>query len=334
MNVLKQSVGIDISKDTLDVTFKEQSSKGTKIKGTRKFDNNLDGFQNLVEWCEKREAGDITVYVMEATGIYHEEVLYYLNDMGKKVCVELPQRIKYYSKSKGVKTKTDKIDSGIIADYGLERELRFWTQPSENFREIRFLSREHDALLLSKNQSSNRLHAVKHSKQKPAQVIARYETQIAFYNNQLTEIEEEIKALVNQDTSLKKKLDNVVSIKGVGLMTAVKVISETDGFFLFKSISQLVSYAGLDVVDNQSGSYTGKTRISKKGNSRLRKALYMPAMTAIQYNEDLKQFNTRIMQTHHYKKQGIVAVMRKLLILIYTLWKKDVKYVPNYQWGR
>jgi transposase len=248
------------------------------------------------------------------------------------VSVELPQRIKYFAKSKGVKTKNDLIDSGVIADYGLERELKVWQPPGKEFKTLRDLSREHNTLTNSKSEAKNRLHAAKHSHDKNARVIERLQSTIKFYTNQLDEIEKDIKTTVNADKELSGKIKKVATIKGVGVMTVVKIIAETGGFFLFQNINQLISYAGLDVVENQSGNHNGKTWISKKGNADLRTALYMPALSAIRFNEKMKSFNERIMESHSYKKQGIVAVMRKLLILIYTLWKKNEEFIPDYKW--
>jgi len=334
MDVIKQSIGIDVSKNSLEVKFKEKNTKGIKIKGSSKFDNTSNGFINLLEWCTKREKVKNVVYVLEATGVYHEDVLYFLFDQGKKISVELPQRIKYFAKSKGVKTKNDLIDSGIIADYGLERELKVWQPPGKEFKTLRDLSREHNTLTNSKSIAKNRLHAAKHSHDKNIRVIERLQSTIKFYSHQLSEIEKDIKTTVNADKELSGRIKKVTTIKGVGIMTVVKIIAETGGFYLFKNINQLISYAGLDVVENQSGNHNGKTWISKKGNADLRTALYMPAMSAIRFDEKIKSFNERIMATHIYKKQGIVAVMRKLLILIYTLWKKNEEYNSDYKWGR
>lgn len=333
MEVTKQCVGIDVSKDTLEVVFKEKTSNTVKIKGSSKFDNTSVGFTHLLEWCNKRERVENVAYVLEATGIYHEDVLYYLFDKGKKVSVELPQRIKYYAKSKGVKTKNDLIDSGVIADYGLERELKAWHPPGKGFKSLRDLSREHNTLMGSRSEAMNRLHAANHSHDKNPRVTERLQRTIEFCTSQLEEIEKDIKTVVNADRELCAKIKKVATIKGVALMTVVKVIAETGGFYLFQNINQLISYAGLDVVENQSGNHKGKTRISKKGNADLRTALYMPSLSAIRYNQKMKSFNERIMHTHKYKKQGIVAVMRKLLILIYTLWKKDQEFIPDYKWS-
>lgn len=334
MGLKKQSVGIDVSKDSLEVKFKEGTAKGVKIKGSSKFDNTSGGHVDLLQWCNKREKVENVVYVMEATGVYHEEVLYFLFGQGKKVSVELPQRIKYFAKSKGVKTKNDLIDSGVIADYGLERELKAWQPPGEGFKTLRDLSREHTTLTNSKAVAKNRLHAAKHSHDKNARVIERLQSTIEFHTGQLGEIEKDIKKTVNADKELSGRIKKVSTIKGVGIMTVVKVIAETGGFYLFQNINQLISYAGLDVVEKQSGGHNGKTWISKKGNADLRTALYMPALSAIRFNEKMKLFNKRIMETHSYKKQGIVAVMRKLLILIYTLWKKNEEFRIDYKWGQ
>jgi transposase len=333
MVIIKQSVGIDVSKDKLDVIFKEQSDNGVTIKGSKKFDNTLVGFLLLLGWCDKRIKTKNIIFVLEATGIYHEDLLYFLHDNGKRVCVELPQRIKYFAKSKGVKTKNDKIDSGVIADYGIERTLKIWQPPSPQFKTLRDFSREHRALNDAKTIAMNRLHADQHAHEKDTGVIERTQAQIEFYNQQIEKVKTDIKVVIKADEKLSKKLQKIETIKGVGLITIVTVIAETGGFYLFNNINQLISYAGLDVIENQSGNHKGKTRISKKGNSNLRTAVYMPALSAIRFNDKMKALNDRIMETHKYKKQGIVAVMRKLLILIYTLWKKDEEYDPDYEWG-
>jgi transposase len=153
---------------------------------------------------------------------------------------------------------------------------------------------------------------------------------IAFYKKQLKAIEKELKALVKADEGLWEKIQNIVTVKGLRFITVVKVLSEGNGFLLFNNIRHLVRYAGLDVVAKESGKHKGKTRISKKGNARIRSALYMPALTAATHNSTLKNFYERVNHNRTIKKQGIVAVMRKLLILIYTLWKKEEAYIENY----
>jgi len=332
MSVVKQSVGFDVSKETLEVKFLEQDdTRRVRIKGSRKFDNTFKGHQQIIDWCDKRQKNKNIVFIMEATGVYHEELLYFLHKKDKSVILELPQRIKYFAKSKGVKTKNDKIDSGVIAEYGLERELKVWQPPSESFKSLRDLSREHGALKHSRSIVLNRIHAANTAYKKDLKVLERLKEQIEFYDKQLEEVEKDMKEIVKADKEFSQKIKNIKTIKGIGFITIITVLAETGGFYLFKSISQLVSYAGLDVIENQSGKHNGKTRISKKGNSRLRTVMYMPSLSAIRFNKKMAALNDRVMKTHKYKKQGMIAVMRKLLILIYTLWKKNETYNNKYQ---
>lgn len=138
--------------------------------------------------------------------------------------------------------------------------------------------------------------------------------------------------MIRSDQGLTEKVDKLLSIKGVGLITVATIIAETLGFEHFKSIKQVVSYAGYDVVERQSGSsIKGKTRISKNGNRYIRNALYFPAMVSCRYNQDLKKTYLRIIQNKPSKMVGQVAIQRKLLSLMYTLWKNDSEYIEGYK---
>ncbi len=117
----------------------------------------------------------------------------------------------------------------------------------------------------------------------------------------------------------------------MGIITIATVVAETDGFSRFENIRQLVSFTGLDIKMNESGRFKGKTTISRKGNSFIRSALYMPAISAATNNPDLKIYYQRISSRKKVKKMAVIPVARKLLILIYTLWKKDTEYIVGYQ---
>ncbi len=334
--VLKQVVGIDVGKDEFYVCYKVQyEDNSTIIKGTKSFDNTILGMQSFLKWSEKRNrwVSVAPIYVMEATGIYYENLAYFLYENGKKVSVHLAQKLKYYAKSCNLKTKTDKVDAKMIAAFGIERnlEIAIWTPPSKEFKLIRDLSREHTSLKQNLTALKSQLHALNHAHATNKKVITIKKEMIVFYEAQLKIIEKELKKLVESDKELYSKIEKIKTVKGLGFITIVKVLSEVNGFLLFKNIRQLVSYAGLDIVKNESGKHEGKTRISKKGNPHLRTALYMPAMTAIRCNKNLKAFYERINEGRKIKKQGLIAVMRKLLILIYTLWKKNEVYIDNYK---
>ena len=114
-------------------------------------------------------------------------------------------------------------------------------------------------------------------------------------------------------------------------MTAATILGETNGFDLIRNKRQLASYAGLDVKEKQSGtSVKGKPRISKKGNRYLRKAMHLPALTAIRHDERFKAIFARIVSKHGIKMKAAVAIQRKLLEMAYTLYKKQEKYNHEY----
>lgn len=115
-------------------------------------------------------------------------------------------------------------------------------------------------------------------------------------------------------------------------MTAATVIGETDGFNQVKNKRQLISYAGYDVINQESGtSVKTKARISKRGNKHIRKAMHMPALSSIRSGGSNKELFVRLVCKSGIKMKGVVAVQRKLLVLIYTLWKNNSEYNPNYE---
>ena len=119
-------------------------------------------------------------------------------------------------------------------------------------------------------------------------------------------------------------------VRGLSTLSIATVIAETSGFELFENYKQVVSYAGYDVVENQSGLHSGKTKISKKGNSRIRRILHMPSLTAIgSEGSSYQQLYLRIYERTGIKMKGIVAVQKKLLLTIYYLWKKNIPYNIN-----
>ncbi len=118
----------------------------------------------------------------------------------------------------------------------------------------------------------------------------------------------------------------------MGLQNLAVIVAETNGFTAFENVAQLVSYAGYDVVENQSGKRSGKTKISKKGNSHIRRCLHFPAFNMITYEvAPFKNLYERVYEKSKIKMKAYTAVQKKLLEFIYILWKKDEAFDPNYQ---
>ncbi len=270
-------------------------------------------------------------FTMEATGVYYENLAYFLIERTRNVYVLLPIVAKKYFDSLNTKSKTDKIDSKLLARLGLERKLKAWAVHSDIFRRMRRLTREHEHLQKQKTMASNQLHALKHSHKPGQKSIARYERLIETLEDLIKEVEKEMEKLYKEEPEVKEKLKKVMSIPGVSLTTAMTVIAETNGFATFTNAKQVVSYAGLDVRVRESGKYKGQARITKKGNRHIRRALYMPAISHKIHSTKGAQFYERISQRKSSNMIAITALERKLLILIYSLWKKQEYYDPNYE---
>ncbi len=332
--VLKYSVGIDISKDELEICFKSlQKGQETKVKGTRKFPNTKKGFLQVNNWIGKRYKDKTIplVVVVEATGVYHEKVSYYLHKSGYCVVIILPNQSNSYLKSLGIKSKTDSIDSKGLAQMGIERKLRIWTPPNAELMELRSLTRHKNNLQKTKTELKNRLHAQQNSEHPSKMVVKQLKSQIRTMDNHLNSIDKSIKALLENQSLFNDKIKKISSsIKGIGVDTVVSIVAETNGFELFRSQGQLISYSGYDIVENQSGKRNGKTKISKKGNSHIRKSLYFPALNMVRYNvEPFTSLYNRVFERTKIKMKGYVAVQRKLLCMVYTLWKKDQTFDPE-----
>ena len=332
--IVKQVVGIDVGSKELVVCLGKMDEVLVKeMCSYRSFLNTPQGFKQLSQWVGKLTSKGVPIqYVMEATGTYHEGLAYYLEGRQCSVSIVLPNKINHYFKTLDVKSITDKTASEAITLFGLERTLDLWHSPHPVHKKLRQLTRERDQLVQERTMIKNQLHAEKAEAFSNTQSIARMKQRIDLLNKQESIILKEIKELIQGEPELKKKVEIVSTIPGVGILTAATVLVETNGFDLIHSKKQLTSYAGLDVREKQSGtSIKGKPSISKRGNRYLRKALHLPALAAIRHEKQYKNQFVRLVSRHGIKMKAAVAVQRKLLELIYTLFKTGEPFDPNYR---
>jgi transposase len=334
VKVIKQNVGVDISKDDFKVSFQQlKDTHQSRIKASRGFKNTLTGFKAFDQWMQRHGTADLTIRItLEATGVYYEQLVHFLYDQGNyHISVVLANQSKAFAKSLGINTKTDKVDARMLGQMGLERDLKQWAPMSTNIRTIKQLTRERVTLLDEKVALMNRMHAHNHAYQPSKKVVKRLKNRLQWTTRQIKQVEKEIEQQVELDPDLKERIDKVCQVKGLGLLTVATIVAETGGFELFTSRSQLTSFAGFDIVERQSGSsIKGKTRISKKGNRFIRRALYCPAMSVVRYETQFQQLYERVADRTAIKMKGLVAVQRKLLLLIYTLFKNNVNYDPDF----
>lgn len=334
MAYLKQCVGIDISKDSFAACICKRNLEGTSsFSKVGNFANDKTGFNQLLRWVKSEAEKDVElVFLMEATGVYFESLAYHLHKLKKTVHVALPNTTKHYFSSHNIKSKTDALDAKWLSQFGVERKHKTWNPPSSIVLQLRNLTR----FYLQLQEQKTALNNIKHSKDCSHEVqkfiLQSNKKLISEIDKQIIKTKTEIEKLIASDTSLNEKINKLLTIKGVGLMTIATILAETFCFEHFNSIKQVVSFAGYDVVQRESGtSVKGKTRISKKGNRYIRNALYFPAMVSCRYNPILKETYIRINKTKASKMIGQVAIQRKLLALIFTLWKNDTTFDPEYK---
>ena len=320
MKVIKEVVGIDVAKDELVFRL------GTKFENSETLfsqdlivENNLNGFKILLKKVESLSKSKVK-FVMEATGSYQEKLAFYLISKKQDLSIVLASRAKAYGRSLEFKSKTDKIDAKILAMMGLERALIPWEAPSPLMIELKAMTRLRKSFVDTKVEYQNKLHAKEVGYSVNQNIKKHLRKMIEHFNKEITKIEESILKLVKSDSEIYDNIRRVSGIKGVGEMSLIIIIAETDCFKLFSSMKQVASYSGLDVVLSESGKKARKSKISKKGNKYIRTALFMCALSASRYNKQMKQFKDRINERNSIKKVAITAISRKLLTLIYTIW--------------
>ncbi|MFV1451231.1 IS110 family transposase [Maribacter sp. HS] len=330
---LKQSLGIDVSKLNLSLSLGFLNERLVKeFKSRPDVSNDIKGYKVLLKWLGASVDPEVELLVvLEATGVYHQGIAHYLYEHGHSVCVMQSGRVKRYAQSLDQRSKTDALDSRMLSMLGLERNIRLWHPPSEELQELKGLSRERSSLLNDRTVEINRQGAIASSVHSNVRALKRHKIRLKLLNTQIEAVEEEMRSLIADNEELKRKLEYLTSIPGVSFISAATVIGETLGFESIVNAKQLASYAGYDVVLRESGNYKGKTRISKKGNSHIRAVLHMPSMTCVRCNPTLKQFYNRLKPNKAKPLVALVAVQRKLLILMYTLWKNEQFYDAEFE---
>lgn len=330
--IVKQVVGIDVAQQELVVCLGRMSNNWVpELYSNKSFPNTAAGFKSLITWVSRCTLDTVPVrYVMEATGVYHQKLAYYLHGEGCELSIVLPNKISNYARSLDTKTVTDKTASQAIAQFGLERSLDLWQKPKEVYGQLKHLTRERDQLVSERTVLKNQLHAETAQAIPYKKSLDRIQKRVALLDKQEKEIMTELRQIIASDSEVQQIVAILCTMPGVGVLTAATVLAETNGFELIKNKRQLTSYAGLDVREKQSGtSVKGKPRISKKGNKYLRKAMHLPALTAIRHQETFKNTFTRLVSRHGIKMKAAVAIQRKLLELMFTLYKTKTKFNKN-----
>jgi len=316
------SLGIDVGKTNLELALRSEEN----IVARTTISNDPEGHNTLVRWIEDRGARPEKACVcLEASGDFEKAIANRLYEEGYRVSVVNPRRIKGYASSQLKRTKTDSADAALIARFGQREEPRPWEPASAAESRLQELTRARQALQKEKTRAQNRLdeaedEAVREAHQNLLDEIKR----------QIEELEEEIEEHIEEDPEINDQCSLLETIPGVGSATAALVLAELGKPERFESARQAAAYAGLTPAHHKSGSSVHREpRLSKVGSSRLRDALYSPAITALRCNAAIEALGERLAERGKAKMVIVGAAMRKLLHICYGVLKNGTPFDPS-----
>jgi transposase len=316
-------VGIDVSKDTLDACL---LLPGGRTKSST-FANDPRGHAALLAWADRHAGGNALHFCMESTGSYSEAPATHLASDGRLVSVANPARVKYAGLARGRGNKTDRADARLIAEYAAREKPKAWQPPTPEVRELQALVRRIDDLTEMAAREKCRLasHALTTSARRSITRTLR------LLEKEATRVREQADELVAASESLSADRALLESIPGVGGPTATTILAELPAVERLPCAQSAAAYCGLSPREYQSGTSVRKrTRLSKAGNARLRKALFMPTQTAVRFNPLLKGFFERLVEAGKTPMQAIGACMRKLVMICYGVLKNRKPFDPKW----
>jgi transposase len=321
---MKESIGIDVSMDTLDVALYDGNSYKSK-----QYENNDKGFREIEKEILNSRKSDKLIS-MEATGVYHLKAAVYFLERGYTVSVVNPLIIKRYSEMKMLRAKTDSVDARTIATYGFYEKPYYFTRKDNKRERIAQLLKQIDAFHDMQSQNGNRIHAIKKVPGADETVISIYMELADYLKSKKNETEKRIRKILKDDYFDEYK--KLIKIPGVGKRVSSIVIGFFGRFENFENAKQVSSFIGLNPSLKQSGvSLKGKGNISKKGNGYIRKIFYMAAISASMHNKSCMDLYARLISRKKSTRVALVAVANKLVRQIFAVAKYDRIYDDNYQ---
>ncbi len=316
---IKGYVGIDISKDFFDVALPVEGKYRYLKLG-----NNKQGFRQLLQELK----GTSLVCTMEASGPYYLPLASFLHQQGLGVSVVNPLVVRHYAKMLFSRTKTDKKDAALIADYAQNQQPARWEPEAGHVLALKQLQTVVRGLQKSYHQQQRQLESLKASGKLHPQAKKSLEAVIKQLENRLEKLEEEMDDLVKKH--YQQQYEQLRSVPGLGKKSSLLLIAITGGFTRFRHVKQLISYVGFCPRIFESGSsIKGKGHICKMGMSAVRKMRYVCSWSAIRCNKACKELYERLLKKGKAKKLALVAVANKLLKQAFAVATKNEKYSEN-----
>ncbi|PKL46779.1 MAG: hypothetical protein CVV37_08420 [Nitrospira bacterium HGW-Nitrospira-1] len=317
-------VGIDVGSQELVAALEGRRP--------RSFKHSQTGIREMVAWAGRIASGAIMQFCLEATGVYGYSVACRLfREHGCPVSVINPAQIAAYARAQLRRTKTDFVDAQVILSFAASQKPPLWKPESNVLRQLYLLVTEADRIRQEQTQWSNREHTRKYQDDLPQVIKQSRKAVQRTLKRQLEKIEKATTNICKQNDDIKQQVELLCSIPGIADHSAVRILAYAKSALWNLDRRALTAHAGLAPAHKQSGtSINGKSRIAKQGDRRLRTALFMPAVVAAHHNPILKIFYQRLLEKGKPKMLAIVAVMKKLLMMIRAMLKNNLPFNPNY----
>lgn len=313
-------IGLDVSKDTLDACLLIQDKRHEK-----QFANDAVGHRQLLRWSHSLSKELPCHFCLEATGPYSQSIALFLVKKEQKVSVINPARIRFFGLAQNQGNKTDKADARLIAHYCRMQCPPPWRIAAQEVRLLQEMVRRLHALSDRAAQEKNRIQAPGQSKA----VLSSSKRVVAALDEELLRLKREVRAHVKAHENLQRDSKLLQSVPGIGEITSWDILAEMPDVEEFESAQSVAAYAGLAPREQRSGSSVRKqTQLSKRGNSRLRKAFYFPAVSAMQWNPLVRAHYERLREKGKPKMVALAACMRKLLMICYGVLKHQKPFDP------
>ncbi len=321
-------LGVDVAKAKLDCCLLLDEAAGRRK--TKVVSNTKPGIDDLLAWVAKQNVSPEALHiVMEATGIYHEQAALTLADAGVIVSIINPAQIKDFGRGLAVRTKTDGVDSFVLARYGALLKPAAWRPPPPEARVLQALLARREAIAQDLQRERNRQEKAD-ATDTPERIRQSLANSIGFLVKQLAELQQDIDRHIDKHSNLKDDMALLQSIPAVGPQVSGNLLSVMRSHD-FGSAEQLAAYLGLVPVERQSGSSVlGRAKLSKAGPARIRAVLYMAAIVATRYNPHVKAVYDRLLARGKSKMSALGAAMRKLVHLCFGVLKTRQPYQANY----
>jgi transposase len=321
-------VGIDVSQHTLDACLLPAPDGKAR---TQTFANDGAGHAALAAWADEHAGAAPVGFCLESTGAYGVGLATALADDGRHVSVVNPARVKYAGLMRGQGNKTDRADARLIAEYATRERPPAWRPAPAEVQELQALVRRRDDLRQLAAREQGRLAA-------PGLPRAAHKSirrTATFLAKEADRLQRQADELIAASAALRADRELLESIPGIGAVTAQAILAELPDAGRFASAQQAAAYAGLAPREYRSGaSVRRRTRLSKAGNARLRRALYLPALTALRFNPLLKALFERLVAAGKARMAAVGACMRKLLMIAYGVLKSRVPFDPAWPMKR